>query len=265
MLGVTGTGVSSDSDTKVTCTFDKGIPATDSEVTPTLVFVNTAAATEDTALTGSQTISNPLSVTGGQSGLSCSFAGGCYYNIEGTGLASTLSGNSENTVTVCNQLCEIDYEESDADNAKCILPQLMTTYSADTFDMAEAASLSGTWTGSGSSSELAKLNDGNNLDDYSDSSAPCYYQLSADDSYVFQVDKVKVFINNLLDISPYDAFLKLQGSDSAQETWTDIYTFDGYIHEGWNTIMPEDGQPPFSYNTFRFYGEKVGSCRFGEV
>jgi len=43
MLGVTGTGVSSDSGTKVTCTFAKGVPATDSDVTPTLVFVVNAA------------------------------------------------------------------------------------------------------------------------------------------------------------------------------------------------------------------------------
>ena len=121
--------------------------------------------------------------------------------------------------------------------------------------MAEAANLSGTWTGSGSTSELAKLSDGNNLDDYSAGSSPCYYQISADDSYVYQVDQVKVFINNLLDITPYDSYLKLQGSDSAQTSWTDIYTFDGDIHEGWNTILPDEGQPPFSYHTFRFYGE----------
>jgi len=45
--------------------------------------------------------------------------------------------------------------------------------------MAEAASITGTYTGSGSSSELLKLNDGNNLDDYTDSNAPCYFILSA--------------------------------------------------------------------------------------
>ena len=91
----------------------------------------------------------------------------------------------------------------------------MTTYSADAFDMAEAASISGTWTGSGSTDELEKLNDGNNLDDYTDTSAPCHFQLSADDLYVFQVEEVKVFINDLLDTTPYDSRLTLQGSDQA--------------------------------------------------
>lgn len=205
-------------------------------------------------------------MVGGQSGLTCSFEGGCHYNIEATGLASTLAGNSDNSVTVCNQRCEIDLDASDADNAKCTLPALMTTYSAAQFEMAEAANISGTWTGSGSSSELAKLNDGKNLDDYSDSSTPCYYQISADDSYVFQVDEVKVFINNLLDRTPYDANLRLQGSDQAQETWTDLYTYTGDVHEGWYTILASEVQgSPFSYNTFRFYGEAAGSCRFGEV
>jgi hypothetical protein len=84
--------------------------------------------------------------------------------------------------------------------------------------------------------------------------------------YVFQVDEVKVFINNLLDTTPYDANLKLQGSDSSQETWTDLYTYTGDVHEGWYSILASEIQgSPFSYNTFRFYGEVTGSCRFGEV
>ena len=72
-----------------------------------------------------------------------------------------------------------------------------------------------------------------------------------------------MFINNLLDKTPYDAFFKLQGSND-QSAWTDIYTFDNDLHEGWNSIVaPTDS--PYSYNTFRFYGEKSGSCRVGEV
>jgi len=175
MLGFTGTGAAS-STTEVTCTFDKGVPSSDAEVSPTVVFVRDSASTEDTALNASSlTVTNPLTVVGGQTGLTCSFAGGCHYNIEATGLASALAGDPDNTVTVCNRACEIDIEASDANNAKCTLPSLMTTFSASTFDMGEPANIAGTWTGTASSSQLSKLNDGDNLDDYSDSTVPCYF------------------------------------------------------------------------------------------
>ena len=61
----------------------------------------------------------------------------------------------------------------------------MTTFSAATYQMAEPQQISGSWTGSASSSELEKLSDGNNLDDYTDSSSPCYYQISAKTGYVY--------------------------------------------------------------------------------
>ena len=63
----------------------------------------------------------------------------------------------------------------------------MTTFSASTYNMAEASNLAGIWTGSGSESELLKLMDGNNLDDYIDSTSPCYYQISATSGYVYQI------------------------------------------------------------------------------
>ena len=45
-----------------------------------------------------------------------------------------------------------------------------------------------------------------------------------------------------------------------------MYKFSGDIHEGWNSIVAEEEiGSSFSYNTFRFYGEEVGSCRVGEV
>lgn len=102
MLGVTGTGVVSGTDTIVTCTFAQGVPTSDSPVTPTLVFVTESSGTESTALTGSQTITNTAGSYTGETGLSCSFEGGCLYTIQGAGLASTLSGDDANTIIVCD-------------------------------------------------------------------------------------------------------------------------------------------------------------------
>lgn len=81
MLGVTGTGVVSGTDTIVTCTFAQGVPTSDSPITPTLVFVTESSGTESTALTGSQTITNTAGSYTGETGLSCSFEGGCLYTI----------------------------------------------------------------------------------------------------------------------------------------------------------------------------------------
>ena len=104
----------------------------------------------------------------GQTGLNCSFQGGCMYSVTGSGLANTLIGHDEDKITVCNRECVLDFVESSTMITKCRLPGLMTTFSASTYNMAEASNLAGVWTGSGSESELLKLMDGNNLDDYLD-------------------------------------------------------------------------------------------------
>ena len=123
----------------------------------------------------------------GQTGLNCSFQGGCMYSVTGSGLANTLIGHDEDKITVCNRECVLDFDESSASITKCRLPSLMTTFSASTFNMAEASNLAGEWNGSGSDSELSKLMDGNNLGDYLDSTSPCYYQISATSGYVYQI------------------------------------------------------------------------------
>lgn len=216
MLGYTGTGVSSDADTKVTCTFPKGVPATDTGVSPTVMFNTTAGSLSKTALTGGQTINNPMGTPSGQS-TSCSFEGGCLYSILGTGLAAAMAGDeANNKVTVCGSDCVLDIDNSDSSTARCKLPPVLTSFSAATFDMREAAVLTGNWGGTASSTEIAKLSDGNNLIDYTDTAVPCYFEIAAEPGKVFQVEEAKVFINNLLDNTPYVAYFKMQGSDESR-------------------------------------------------
>ena len=73
MLGVTGSGVSSNGSTTVTCTFDKGVPGTDNPVTPALVFITTSGDLEDTALPGDATVTNPIGTPSGEKSKICSF------------------------------------------------------------------------------------------------------------------------------------------------------------------------------------------------
>lgn len=204
MVGITGVGANLA--TQITCTFAQGVPATETGVEPEIIFKRTQNGydEENWAVMGGNTITNPMGTPSGQSGLLCSFAGGCQYSISANGLAGALAGDDSNKVMMCEQECEVDLDASSATTAVCMLPSLMTTYSAREFDMGSHAPLDVTWTGTGSSSELTKLTDGNNLEDYSDTNNPCSFTISAPAGYVYQISEAKIFINNLLDKTPYD-------------------------------------------------------------
>ena len=52
--------------------------------------------------TNAVTLTNPLSVTASTTGLECSFAGGCDYEITAKGLSTLLKDTTNNYVTVCD-------------------------------------------------------------------------------------------------------------------------------------------------------------------
>ena len=88
--------------------------------------------------------------------------------------------------------------------------------------------------------------------------------MTAQPLHVLQVDEAKIFIHELLDKTPYEFFLHLEGQEEGSTEWINLYTFDAETHEGWNTIFAPDGAP-FSYHSLRFHGEKAGSCRITEA
>ena len=47
------------------------------------------------------------------------------------------------------------------------------------------------------------------------------------------LDEVKFFINNLTDKTPFVGNLVFQGSDDG-EAFTNLWTVDASVHEGWN-------------------------------
>ena len=59
------------------------------------------------------------------------------------------------------------------------------------------------------------------------------------------LDEAKLFINNLLDKTPYVG-AKFEGSNDGK-AWTTLWTLDDTIHEGWNGKDFEAGKQP-SYN-----------------
>ena len=65
------------------------------------------------------------------------------------------------------------------------------------------------------------------------------------------LDEVKFFVNKLIDKSPFVNNLVFQGSDDG-ENFTDLWTINKAVHEGWNTKDFEEDRP--SFNIYRFQG-----------
>jgi hypothetical protein len=85
----------------------------------------------------STTINKALSITATTSGLSCSFAGGCTYAIESSGLTAALM-NSSNTVTICSNVCQLRLDLSDSNSAVCQIPSLATTHSVEEYRISKS-------------------------------------------------------------------------------------------------------------------------------
>jgi hypothetical protein len=83
------------------------------------------------------TVTNPLSVTTSSSAVSCSFAGGCRFEVTANGLASQLHHNATaNAITVCGQPCAYNDTASNDTHAVCHVPAMSTVYSNAQFGIA---------------------------------------------------------------------------------------------------------------------------------
>ena len=183
--------------------------------------------------------------------MSCSFQGGCSYSVEGEGLTSSLIDSTTNSIDVCGNPCAIDAAASDAFQVTCTLPYVATAYSAAEYEVVSPGMLhSGTWSGTTTDSELAKLIDGKNMVDMLDSETQCHFQIQYKENHVGVLDEVKFFVNEMVDKSPYVGSLVFQGSHDGLE-FTDLWTIDAAVHEGWNSHDFEDGSQP-AFNIYRF-------------
>jgi hypothetical protein len=214
---------------------------------------------------GDAKITNKVSVTASTTDLECSFQGGCKYEVTAAGLTSTLkaSGTSDH-IDVCGERCELIDADSNSSKAACTLPHVVTSYSATEYKVVTTGTLhTGTWTGTASTAELKKLVDGKNLVDLSDStSSDCHFQIAYKANHVGVLDEAKFFVNNLLSKTPFIG-MKFQGSNDGT-TFTDLWTIDEQVHEGWNSKDFEAKSKP-AFNIYRFQGKTTGSCRIGEV
>jgi hypothetical protein len=158
-MDVEADSVTIDSDTQVTATWSKGVPTTSSDSEePGLWFVKDAS-TETHFAISTAVHTNALTVASSSSGLECSFAGGCTYEVSvNSGLASLLEHKPDgNYIQVCESPCEYLDSESTSTAVKCRLPPLSTAYSNANFQISPPDNNldSGVHFGTGENYELA--------------------------------------------------------------------------------------------------------------
>lgn len=122
---------------------------------------------------GEGVIDNLLDITD-QTPPTCSFAGGCDYEINAVGLASLLSGDPEqNYVNVCSFPCT--YSDQSTDNiAKCKVPAMPTLYSNLNYNIAEPSEDLPVFKHFGSNANFLKMFDNDLLNSADDSSSTPY-------------------------------------------------------------------------------------------
>ena len=85
-------------------------------------------------------LTNDLSVASSLSGLQCSFAGECSYEVTSTGLASIIKNNETlNYISICNEKCVFDETSSTSTVTKCKVPKVSTIYSNENFEIATSS------------------------------------------------------------------------------------------------------------------------------
>lgn len=128
--GIVADSVTVSSATSILATFTLGVPFA-TGVTPTLSFKKTGSTEEVFAIVDrAAALTNVVSVTGSTSRLTCSFAGGCEFEVTSPGLANMLKTNPKiNYISVCDEVCVFNETASSSSSAKCKLPPVSTIYS----------------------------------------------------------------------------------------------------------------------------------------
>jgi hypothetical protein len=144
------------------------------------------------------TLTHELAVSASISGLECSFAGGCSFEVTSTGLASIMKMNeTKNYISICDEKCLFDESTSSATVAKCKVPRLSTIYSNENFEISgESENLkSGNYFGTASNYLIAF--DNMMLMKPTDTSSTCYLGMQFKVGHVGVLSQVKYFMKDI--------------------------------------------------------------------
>lgn len=123
------------SDKKVKAKWNLGLPPLGTDLAPKLWFDKDGTQERYYAKVEGK-IKKDLTIVGASSDLSCSFAGGCEFQIDADGLSTILhTDQNNNYISVCDERCVFKNEKSNFGQAVCNIPKMSTVYSNDKFSI----------------------------------------------------------------------------------------------------------------------------------
>ena len=85
------------------------------------------------------------------------------------------------------------------------------------------------------------------------------------ENHVGMLSQVRYFLGDITDKSIYVDKLKFQGSQD-NSSWTDLYTADDNIHEGWNYHKWETASEQPKYRFYRLFNpSNAQGCNMNEI
>lgn len=143
-------------------------------------------------------MSNDLVITDTTSGLTCSFAGGCLFEITAGGLSTLLQGDSKNNmITVCDSTCEYQDDLSTASKAICKVPSVSTSYSNENFKILKESEDLNTGELFGSNADFSNAFDNDLLNNSGDKSANCHIGVKFKENHVGLISQVRYFFGDI--------------------------------------------------------------------
>lgn len=117
-----------------------GVPAIDEPTLAHVALLNTANNYEELNIVNPTIVEGfvtpDTNVTQVSTDLSCSFNGGCLFQLDSTGLASKVKHENAE-VNVCARLCTFREDLSSASSMFCELPAMETSSSSSLFDITQ--------------------------------------------------------------------------------------------------------------------------------
>lgn len=139
-----------------------------------------------------------------------------------------------------------------------------TTHSLTNFNVATSSDIASQATITSLPASLGLLAfDGQTTTQYKSASTNnCYVQAKFPTGLVGRLEKIKFFMGKMTDKpTNFVNILKFQESSDGT-TWTDVWTADMYLREGWNVIMPDE---PTTSNYYRFFAATYKACQINEI
>jgi hypothetical protein len=176
--------------------------------------------------------------------VSCSFAGGCSFQVSGVGVA-TLMRAGQGSISVCDEACVYQDADSTGEIASCKLSKLSTMYSDAEFAIEEMQDDLRPRTIFGTLEDNDVPFDENLLVHPVESdmvNGECYIGVGFKAEHVGMLRQVKWFMKDIQDKTLFADEVIFQGSDD-ETAWVDIFTMDENVHDGWNYVTwtePDD-------------------------